>query len=615
MTHETNQKRSGRGQLSAVLAICVALLAAFFVPAASAAPGQVGAAVTGSVSFQEGVNDYAGTRDASLDEAQPGTNFGEATVLMQLSAPGGQARSVTAWDGIHNAIPTGATVTSATITYHVSDTGGAIAAFPLIRPWNEGDVNWIRARIADDTDQNWGLPGANEPNVDHWPATIGSFDSSEAGAAVMTLNETGVQFVQSWIDDPTTNHGILLISDSTSDATFVRSSEYVTPEMRPQLTVNYTEAPAIVNGGFVGIEPDRVVDTRGEGAGPCVTGTRNFPVVPRDDVPADAAALALNVTVTESAGNGFLTVFPAGTTRPTASNLNFAQNQTVPNAVNVRVGAGGAVSVYASAGSCPHVVIDIMGYFTAGEVGPGGFVGINPDRAVDTRGVGAGPCVTGTRDFVLAPRADVPANAAALALNVTVTESAGNGFLTVFPAGTTRPTASNLNFARNQTVPNAVSVRVGTGGAVSVYASRGSCPHVVIDVMGYFAAGEAGPGGFVGIDPDRVVDTRGVGAGPCLTGTRNFPVVPRAQVPADAAGLALNVTVTEPVGNGFLTVFPAGTTRPVASNLNFARNETVPNAVNVRVGAGGAVSAYASAGSCPHVVMDIMGYYRGPAVA
>jgi hypothetical protein len=107
---------------------------------------------------------------------------------------------------------------------------------------------------------------------------------------------------------------------------------------------------------------------------------------------------------------------------------------------------------------------------------------------VDTRRQGEGPCVSGVRSFRLAGVGGVPADAAGVALNVTVTAATSNGYLTVYPAGVQRPVASNLNYARRQTVPNAVLARVGANGHVDVFApGHGGCPDVVIDVFGYFA--------------------------------------------------------------------------------------------------------------------------------
>jgi alpha-tubulin suppressor-like RCC1 family protein len=76
-------------------------------------------------------------------------------------------------------------------------------------------------------------------------------------------------------------------------------------------------------------------------------------------------AVALNVTVTGPTGPGFVTVWPCGQARPLASNLNFTAGQTVPNAVLVKLGAGGAVCLYNSATT--HLVVDVGGWFLPGE--------------------------------------------------------------------------------------------------------------------------------------------------------------------------------------------------------------------------------------------------------
>ena len=74
------------------------------------------------------------------------------------------------------------------------------------------------------------------------------------------------------------------------------------------------------------------------------------------------SAVILNATVTQPAGPGYLTVWPTGTSRPLASDLNFAGGETRPNLVVVRVGAGGKVDLFSSAGT--HTVFDIAGWFS-----------------------------------------------------------------------------------------------------------------------------------------------------------------------------------------------------------------------------------------------------------
>ena len=51
-----------------------------------------------------------------------------------------------------------------------------------------------------------------------------------------------------------------------------------------------------------------------------------------------------------------------------------------------------------------------------------------------------------------------------------------------------------------------------------------------------------------------------------------------------------------------------GAARPLASNLNYVPNQTVPNLVVVQVGAGGTVDLFNYAGSA-HVIADVAGWY------
>ena len=72
----------------------------------------------------------------------------------------------------------------------------------------------------------------------------------------------------------------------------------------------------------------------------------------------------------------------------------------------------------------------------------------------------------------------------------------------------------------------------------------------------------------------------------------------------------MDVTATEPGAPSFLTAWPTGDARPLASNLNAVAGQTVPNFVVVQVGAGGNVELFDNAGST-HVITDVAGWY-GP---
>jgi hypothetical protein len=75
--------------------------------------------------------------------------------------------------------------------------------------------------------------------------------------------------------------------------------------------------------------------------------------------------------------------------------------------------------------------------------------------------------------------------AGAVVMNVTATEPSEPSFLTVHPDGTFPPNASNLNFVGGQTIPNLVTVKLGSSGAARIFNRFGGV-HVVADVAGYF---------------------------------------------------------------------------------------------------------------------------------
>ncbi len=84
-----------------------------------------------------------------------------------------------------------------------------------------------------------------------------------------------------------------------------------------------------------------------------------------------------------------------------------------------------------------------------------------------------------------------------------------------------------------------------------------------------------------------------------------IPVAGLNGVPVDAAGVAMNVTVTAPAAPGFLTVYPCGDT-PLASNLNYVHDQTVPNFVISGLSPDGDVCIDTSA--VVDVVVDLAGY-------
>ncbi len=182
-------------------------------------------------------------------------------------------------------------------------------------------------------------------------------------------------------------------------------------------------------------------------------------------------------------------------------------------------------------------------------------------------------------------------------------------------SGIPQPLASSLNWTAGQTVPNLVEVALGPTGQVNVFNAAGSAD-VIVDVEGYVTtpAATPGPSGlFNAVTPSRILDTRN-GTGSATPGgsigpnsTITLPVAGDGVVPpSGAAAVVLNVTVTRPSAASYLTVFPTGN-RPLASNLNFAAGQTVPNRVIVPLNASGSISFYNAYGSVD-VIADISGW-------
>ena len=209
----------------------------------------------------------------------------------------------------------------------------------------------------------------------------------------------------------------------------------------------------------------------------------------------------MNVTAASATTPSFLTVYPAGVTMPTASNLNFgiqATNVASANRVTVGVGTAGQIDVYNHTGSV-NVDVDVDGYYSGSGGTGSAFVPITPVRVADTRtastvGTETSIAANTTESFLLAtttPVSGIPTTATAVATNVTVVPGAKDGYLTVYPTSdTTPPVASSVNWVGNQSpaVPNFTIADTAGTGSVDLYASAGAAINVVIDAFGYFVA-------------------------------------------------------------------------------------------------------------------------------
>ncbi len=383
----------------------------------------------------------------------------------------------------------------------------------------------------------------------------------------------------------------------------------------------FCEAPTAVASSparFVAQGPTRLVDTREPWSTPNVklAADQMVTVTLRGlaGIPANATAVALNVTATEASATGFVSITPSGVTPGTTSSLNLTPGQTVANSVVVPLGPDGGINVLSQGGT--HLVIDLAGWFEpASTASAGRIVSLSPQRLFDTREPGSTPTgFVGENGVIRVPaagRAGVPATgAAAVVLNLTATQAAGPGYVTAWSGDGPAPFASSLNLERpGQTIANMAIVPLGADGSISFLSQAGA--HLLADVVGYVTNASnpsATTGLFVPLVPGRVVDTRTGGASPVgAGGSIDVQVVGVANVPDGASAVLTNVTATEVGGPGFVTVWDSGTTQPLASTLNLnAAGETRPNGTIARLGTGGRLSVFTQIPA--HLLADVSGY-------
>ena len=353
------------------------------------------------------------------------------------------------------------------------------------------------------------------------------------------------------------------------------------------------------------VAPCRLFDSRETpNAGRLDASSWRIPVTQRCNVPVGARAAALNVVATDTQGAGYVTAWPSGSARPTVSNLNYVAGSVVANSVVVQLGGGGEVDVYTHGPA--QVVVDITAVFVdaAGPASAGRLVPVTPSRLLDTRITGQ----RGASELLVPLPPGVPSDATAVAVSITAVDAASGGFLTAYPAGTQRPFVSVVNADTNNRTRASLALVPVTSDGFMLY--RRMTTDVVVDFWGWFTGASAelsSAGMFVPQSPVRVWDSRSTYDPLHAGGT-----IEKALAPAGAAAVLSNVTIAEPVGPGFVSVFPAGTTRPFVSSLNHRWTNPVGALTLTGVSSRG-VGFYGSSGV--HVIVDVAGVFTGAPVA
>ncbi|MBR7829244.1 right-handed parallel beta-helix repeat-containing protein [Actinospica sp. MGRD01-02] len=390
-----------------------------------------------------------------------------------------------------------------------------------------------------------------------------------------------------------------------------------TAQLPSGATVSASTSVTTAGSDYTPIGPKRIFDTR-KGIGGVdnpvgYNGCADIQVAGTNGVPANATAVAVNVTATDTVQNGLVTL---GLSK--ASDVNYMAGQTVANSAIVPLTEGFLiVCVSGDSGTTTDLIIDATGYFT--QTAAAGYHPTARDRVLDTRdGTGAPKAKVAAKHAIAVPISgtdSIPAHVTAVAVHVTETNATGGGFIAAEPDGAGVPTTSSLNYAPGQTISNTVIVPVAADGRIELYngASSGSTD-LIADVSGYFSL--SAPDAFVPVTPFRAVDTR----------TTKNPIAPNsagsfnldstlagasAGFPADVT-VSANLTATDETSFGHLTAYPAGTALPNASDVNFGKGQNIANSgLFATTSSADTLAVYDGSAGSTDLVIDVFGYFAG----
>ena len=184
------------------------------------------------VSFQEGVDSYAGTTDTYVQSgSNESTDRGSATTVVTDKNASNERFGLTKFGSIedHFTDNTAVTVTSASVEFNITAEGQGMALHTMLLSWTES-TTWTSGNGAGTFT---GGTGYMLSSLGSWPG-----DDGYTGPITIGLNS---QTVQDWINTPAANNGMWMIGTHPTDGQQTSSSEATTSTDRPKLTIAYTE--------------------------------------------------------------------------------------------------------------------------------------------------------------------------------------------------------------------------------------------------------------------------------------------------------------------------------------------------------------------------------------
>jgi lysophospholipase L1-like esterase len=353
-------------------------------------------------------------------------------------------------------------------------------------------------------------------------------------------------------------------------------------------------------GRFEPTHSVRVLDTRNTTRAVAAGQVRAIDV--SSIVPAEAVAVAVNVTAVKPADSGYATLWPADRAQPGTSNVNFEAGRIVATHAVVPISASGRLLVFSSAAT--ELVVDVQGWFS--PTAPCSMRQERPMRLLDTRLDDR----TNDRSSIVVPvptrNGRVPA---AAVVNVIATSTAGDGYVSVCPADQARSTTSMLNFENGGgDVSNVAHVALDDDGAFRVVTTGPA--DLVVDLL---AAYDDDPDGLVyqAVNGCRLLDTRsGEGGWLGAVATDQSITLDTRWCGPIVVGTLVATTAERP---GYVTTWSGRGEAPTVSTLNLATDRTVSAFAIADVSDNAQCTVAQTAGGGSAVLFDLAGWFT-PAV-
>ncbi|NLG49381.1 MAG: DNRLRE domain-containing protein, partial [Chloroflexi bacterium] len=189
------------------------------------------------VVLKQGVNGYTGFEDTYINKWDVNANYHTVDTLRLRS--NGVERILFRAD-LEGVIPAGAVIDQATLTLHQKYSGANSATanvYGVQREWVGSETTWLNAAAG----QPWGVAGCDDPASDRAadPVSQRSVFPTAGGYANYPFDFDVTALVQQWVNDPASNHGLLITGSAGPAVEFSFVSTDQLSDSAPRLTIRY----------------------------------------------------------------------------------------------------------------------------------------------------------------------------------------------------------------------------------------------------------------------------------------------------------------------------------------------------------------------------------------